>query len=308
MNKKNLSELPPGGSIAGPAGIWGNLATGDGQETAETAERDGNATRAPMPDRSRPGKLRGWINARFHTNEAIAAVQGRFEDGVPHIIGLREFAKKSQLAYEMSALDDPFADYLLVQIEAREEEIREYMRQSSEKHHALMKRALTNEVRNIRGDARVAYEFSKTGSERPRNMRFFFGNYGSRALYNVVQYDELVMLLKTLEHRGVIGPDECRAEIRTARHRIRGFLALGSTYAYGGCTRSDLRERNRTAAVAVEKLLSRGFLDSRMFNGMEDLCRMFANYGERAKYARHEALIDEEPKPGETGSEDAGMQ
>ena len=85
---------------------------------------------------------------------------------------------------------------------------------------------------------------------------------------------------------------------------IRGLLALGDNYEYTGCTRSDLREKNRVAQEAVAKLAARQFIDSRMFNDAAEIMKTFADYDVRPGSARPVDSGDTAETPVSAGAAD----
>ena len=242
--------------------------------------REDESPHGGQPPR-RPGKLQGRIDTKFHTGEAVALVDGRgSDDGKSRIIGLKSFAKRSHLIMTGSEREDPFADYALVQIEHKLDEVTEYMRTEGGRLRDLAKERLDP---GVTPESRVAYE-TTTWSVSPIEEEFILGQYASRALYCLIQYDELVLVAKGLQHHQVITKDECRQAITTAGNQVRGLLALGSNYAYCGCTREDLRAHNRAATDAVKKLVECRFVDPRMFNDEKDVMDYFASYDMRPRY------------------------
>ena len=184
----------------------------------------------------------------------------------------------------MSAADDPFADYFLIQIENRYEEILERVRKAGEHYHAVLDEALANEVRGTDGRTGRAYLLSETVSAQPKKFQFRFGSHASRTLYVIVQFDRLALLIMALIHRGIIDRDQGKAEIDEVWKMLRGMLGLGNNWVVTNCTRQDLRERNSAAAEAVRRLSEKNFVDMRMFGGAEEMCDYFAGYP-RPKWA-----------------------
>ena len=240
-------------------------------------------TQAALPDEApepatnprRPGKLRGRIEAKFNTGEAVALVDGRGQSrGKSRIIGLKGFARRSAIVLESSERGCPFADYGLVEIESKLDEVSAHMQAEGKRLNELAGERLDP---GVSPEDSVAYT-TTTWSVAPVEEEFILGHYSSRALYCLVQYDRLVLLAKGLQHHQVLTREECRDTIDTAGNMIRGLLAMGDSYQYSGCTRSDLREKNRVAQEAVAKLVERRFIDPRMFNDAEEIMKTFADY------------------------------
>lgn len=231
----------------------------------------------------RPGKLRGRIEAKFNTGEAVALVDGRGAGkGKSRIIGLKGFARRSSICLESSERGCPFADYALVEIQSKLDEVSAHMQNEGKRLNDLTGERLDP---GVSPEDSIAYT-TTTWSVAPVEEEFILGHYSSRALYCLVQYDRLVMRAKGLQHHQVLTHEECRKTIDTAGNMIRGLLALGDSYQYTGCTREDLRKGNRVAQDAVAKLAARQFIDSRMFNDAEEIMKTFAEYEPRHGSAR----------------------
>ncbi|MCY4274748.1 MAG: AcaB family transcriptional regulator [Gammaproteobacteria bacterium] len=228
--------------------------------------------------RIKVGQLQGTMEVAIHTREAILLINGRYMGKGPNINSLYDFAKKANIANKMSRADDPFADYLLSQIETREDEILKKLAESSERNFQMMERVLTNQVRNVDGKYEQALSLTRTGSEKPNSMEFRFSKYGSRALYLVVQFDTLVMLIKTIMYSGILANSDGYVEIHEIWANLRSFLSLGRNYVVTNCRRSDLIMKNRTAISAIEKLVKSGFVDPTNFGAMDELCEYFSKY------------------------------
>ena len=238
-------------------------------------------SRASEPDKKIPGKLHGRLETQFHTGEAVALVNGRAGgNGKAHITGLKGFAKRTQAIMSGSGFGDPFADYCLVQIEVQLDDIDEWMRNKGKELKELVEKRLDP---GITADGGVAFE-TRTWSTAPIEEEFILGHYGSMALHRLKQFDEVVLLVKGLQHHHVITNDECRKVIEEAGNKIRGLLAIGNTYDYWGCTRDDLKNRTRRGMAAVEKLKASRFINKEMFNNDDDICNVFSTYSIKPKY------------------------
>lgn len=265
------------------------------EDTGEQAGRDAGSRR--------PGKLRGRIDTKFDTGEAVALIDGRGGGkGKSRIIGLKGFARRSAIVLEGSERGCPFADYCLVQIQSKLDEVSEHFKAEAQRLNELASARLDPGVSPTDS---VAYT-TTTWSESPVEEEFILGHYSSRALYCLVQYDRLVLLAKGLQHHQILKREECRQTIDAAGNMIRGLFALGDSYSYTGCTRSDLREKNRVAQEAVASLVSRQFIDPRMFNSPEEIMETFANYDQLPGAAESDdsGAATEEPAPADPGDAD----
>ncbi len=253
---------------------WGNYAT---EKKPVPSAVQQNET---SPESGEPalGRLQGTIDAEIHSNQALMLINGRRGPGGVAITGLMSFAKKANSAYSMSGMNDPFADYFLIQVENRVEEIIEQVREVGERYHAVLDEALANEVRGTDGRTGRAYLLSETVSAQPKKFQFRFGHHASRALYVIVQFDRLAVLIMALAHQGIIDRDAGKKEIDEVWKMLRGMLGLGHNWIVTNCRRQDLKERNSAAVEAIRKLSEKNFVDMRMFGGPEEMCDYFAEY------------------------------
>ena len=135
---------------------------------------------------SRAGKLKGTVEAQFHTGEALILVDGRDpnpKQGKHRIYGLKHFAKRTGMIMSASERGDPFADYCLAMIHHRLGEIAEDLPAAAEKLKAKADARLDP---RIRSGSWVAFQ-TKTWSISPVEKEFHFGHYASRALYSLIQ-------------------------------------------------------------------------------------------------------------------------
>ena len=242
--------------------------------------------RMPEPDKKVPGKLRGHLEAFFHTGEAVSLVKGRSgRDGKAHITGLTGFAKHTQIVMDGSGNGDPFADFALIQIEAKLEEIDKQMRARGKELQALVEQRLDA---GITPDSGLAFE-ARTWSTDPVEEEFILGHYGSMALLRLKQFDELVLRAKGLLHHHVINNDECRKFIEEAGNSIRGLLSFANAYRFCACTRDDLLNRTLTGVRAIEKLRKSGFINKHMFGDDDDVCDYFSSYSTKPMFLAESA-------------------
>lgn len=270
-------------------------------EDIQTDDAGPGTARGSGPKSKRPGKLRGIINTKFHTGEAYALIDGRGpSNGKSVIIGLKGFARKSTLILDSSERGDPFADSALIQIESKLDEVEQQMRDRGAELRDLSEQRLDP---GVTPEHTVAFE-TRTWSVEPVEEEFVLGHYSSRGLVCLVQYDQLVLLAKGLLHHQVISRDECRQTVDTAGNWMRGLFAIGDSYQFTGVTRTDLQAKNRVAREAVESLVSRRFIDPRLFDDLDEIIDTFAHYSEKPKFGRGPGPEDDTSPPDATPKTD----
>ena len=138
-----------------------------------TAEHNKPDRPQPAAGPRRAGKLRGTVEARFHTGEAIALVDGRPDrDGKKRIHGLKSFAKRTNMVMSASDRGDPFADYCLAEIHNRLEAVAAVIPEKAKWLRELADSRLDPGVRSV---DRVAFQ-STTWSVDPVREEFHFGH------------------------------------------------------------------------------------------------------------------------------------
>lgn len=233
---------------------------------------------------SGPGAALGSVRVAVRTREARMLLRGRRAGDGRDIPGLQAFADRAWTAGRMSARDDPFADYALIQVEAACREANEMLRE-------------TRDLRLPRWREAVS---ARSDQNRPMSMRIRFDAYSGMAMSLILQADDVVHMLQTMAALGMLERKRSYRDIDELVRRIRGMMWPMGTWAPTGCTRRDLARRGDTAVAAVELLIRRGFINPSMFNGPDDICDFFANYGYRPEFA---PVVDPEAL-----SEDSGGQ
>lgn len=187
----------------------------------------------------RPGTLRGDACLVIQTRQAQRLVYGRKQSGEqPGIIGLVRFGMLMKRIWVSAMLDDPYADWYLLQIDETLEAGRVEIRQSKTQIDALLSSA--------RG-----VEIGVAHSLKPARVPLQFANpYGYMGAYLVGDYDELVCAVLTARHVGLLGRDSAEQMLHRGGRLIRRAFLLPTEWKHCAVDRTDLQQNNQRAQTA----------------------------------------------------------
>ena len=221
------------------------------------------------------GTARASVHVAACTRQARMLLRGRNKAGGLNIAGLQEFASQSWIAARMSGCDDPFADYVLVQVETGYKEAVKRLRDIKSLHLLQWRETFS-------GSAAVAVPTARFRSIR---MRIPCSIHASMAIALILQADGIIHMLQTMVGLGVLGRGDAYREIDPLVSGIRRMMSGTDSWAPTGCTRRDLVERTDKAIAAVERLTKRQFIERSMFGGVDDICDYFGGYAYRPEFA-----------------------
>lgn len=226
---------------------------------AESMMADEQTARAPrqLPDNAdpavdyataaqRPGTLRGEASLLIQTRQAQRLVYGRRQSKEqPGIVGLVRFGLLTKRIWTSAMLDDPYADWFLIQmheaLEASRETIRAFKRQVD---------ALLQGMEGV--DIRIAH------SLQPVRVPLQFANpYGYMGAYLIADFDELVRTVLTARHVGLIARDPAEQMLERGGRAVRRTFLIPMGWKHCAISRDDLRHetpRGRTARAAMGEL------------------------------------------------------
>lgn len=209
-------------------------------------------TKMPM---SKPGGLKTEAQMIIHTKIAHAIFYGRRADRKskkPSIIGLALFAKNSKMIWDQAAIDDPYADNKLLEIE------------SALDNAALVIRKCTETVDEIisgMNNISVVSDKSSNPISLPLTFTCPYGYMGARLL---ADFDSLMIKILTAAHMGLVfGNDKYNLE-RDAGRAIRHAFRISSGFRSSGASRDDFAANNQRAQDALKK---NGSLDEDVLSG-----------------------------------------
>ena len=197
----------------------------------------------PVPALLAPGSLPSRSDPiELHTLQGVHLFLGQQRQGSrPGHPGLRQFARHVGEAYRNAALDDPWADWKLIQVE---EALERSALELSQLDGRLAERLAQCPVRPADepclSPTRIAFQFASP-----------YGYLGARLLQ---QYDAYVRRLVHARHAALLTRDQLSRWIREGRRRvIRAWLsAMG--YRAMGVARRDLDPMTSLAAKAALRM------------------------------------------------------
>lgn len=208
------------------------------------------------------------MQVTYCTRQARMLLRGRNKGDGRDIVGLQRFARQAWLASRMSAGDDPFADYALMQVEAAHREVRQTFLDIKSGYLSKWHEHLPD----------IAGGLGANTQPRSMRMRFATNSYADMAMALILQMDNIVQMLEALHKIGILEKrDVCREANRIASG-IRRMMSVLGTWTPTGCMRQDLAERNATAIASIEQLTKRRFINHAMFSTIGELCDFFAKY------------------------------
>ena len=223
----------------------------------------------------------GSATVTLHTNFANRTVLGRNESsGKPPIPSVFQFNAAASLVVKSCRTDDPFAWFALVDIEESQEQISKILSIYDQKLDEILKI-----------DDRIKLE--ETTSKKPQTHTINLSGYGFTMVELICDYDNVCCKCFNAVHRNRISHDEGFKIMEAGSLAMRRGILAGQRYVFTGVTRQDLKQGNQKAENAVEKLITRGFIDQRKFNDTQDMCQFFASYEPETKFGPSVIKISE---------------
>lgn len=187
----------------------------------------------------RPGTLRGDACLVIQTRQAQRLVYGRKQSGQqPGIIGLVRFGMLMKRIWVSAMMDDPYADWYLLQIDDTLEAGRVEIQQSK------------NQIDELLCSSR-GVEIAVAHSLKPARVPLQFANpYGYMGAYLVGDYDELVCAVLTARHVGLLGRDSAEQMLHRGGRLIRRAFLLPTQWKHCAVDRIDLHQNNQRALAA----------------------------------------------------------
>ena len=190
-----------------------------------------------------PGALRSQTSLEIQTRQAQRLVYGRrAKDGKAAIVGLTRFGTMLRVIWQGASVDDPWADWCLVQIENDLLLARETL-------ESLLTR-VQKQLKSVR-----AMDVSVAHSVEPVKVQLTFTSpYGFMAAYLLSDYDLLVRAILTGRHIGLFDRDTTERLLSEGGRVVRRAFNTAQGYRYLGVCREDVRQKTQKAARAEEML------------------------------------------------------
>ncbi len=227
----------------------------DSNSSLPSHEDNADPINDPKLVSTKPGRVKTQGKFVVHTQLAHRLFYGRrkgveivkengkeFKKQIKAIIGVVRFGTNINAIYDMAAVDDPYADAKLIEIEDALYEVRELLTNNIE---AL--RQLLGEM----SEMQITPAFSIKPITLPLEFRTpFFGYEATRV---VKYFDRLVLLALTTKQTGDILDSDWNRIVNKTGSKIRAVFLMSAQYRVTGVTRDDMAAKNERARAAIEK-------------------------------------------------------
>ena len=197
----------------------------------------------PRTTRVTPGRTVGGANMTLHTKNAHRLFYGRKhvkEKNLPAIVGLVRFASQSANIHNAVVANDPYADWVLIDIEEALEAV-EKLIQTQQVH-------LNDVLSGYEG-----IEFSIQESTEPVNIPLVFHSPMAFAASRIlVAFDTLVRSALAARQYALIVNDDWNYSVNRCSSAIRGCFEIVNSWKHTGVTRHDIAANNAVARRAAE--------------------------------------------------------
>jgi integrating conjugative element protein (TIGR03761 family) len=193
-----------------------------------------------------PGAMQMSAVVKFHSTQSINLFRGRKGDpanGVRPIIGLARFARQVSLVWSAAAIDDPYADQVLLDIENA---------------YDAAKATLESKEQAMKGllEGMEDFEVTLQASIDPVEIKLqFYSPWGFRAAMLLKQFDKLVRMALTARHIGIFTESDWLSIVRESARALRHMFNEVDGWVSTGVKREDLRNNTAVAKRAQNRYL-----------------------------------------------------
>jgi integrating conjugative element protein (TIGR03761 family) len=190
-----------------------------------------------------PGGLRGVADLYVQTRQAQRLVLGRAAtEDRPAITGLVRFGMMVRHLWAAAAIDDPYADWYLLQTLEALEHGREDIGRMQQEVEGLLQ--------GIEG-----VDISVAESQKPARIPLQFANpYGYMGAYLISDYDRFARAALTARHVGLLDRDASERLLAKGGRLVRRAFAATQGYKHCAVTRDDMAANNARARAAIEAM------------------------------------------------------
>ena len=204
-----------------------------------------SATKGVTPSQVRPGRMNGDVTITLHTLQAHQMFNGRKRNDAekkPGITGLIRFAGAMNKIWVAAAHNDPYADYILFDIEQSLNTASEFLAdQSADMSDRLDKLS----QRGYRIDLRA--------SSSPIDLSLRFApEFTHKAALVLLDFDFMVRQALSLRHAAVLSKRDWGYVSHTGRKLIRAAFEGSLRFHTTNVTRDDMAANNPVAQKAKE--------------------------------------------------------
>lgn len=191
------------------------------------------------------GLLRSDIELTLHTYHAARLWTGRKpKTGEKHqgVLGLTGYIHFTGRISRASSEDDPYADWMLIQIEEKLDQATARIK------------TIREEVSGYLAQLPSQLKITENLNLSPARITLYVNTpVGFQGVYLLIQFDELVRDLLLAQHIGLMGREMKETMINQGAHQIRSLFALTQNYRHTGVARDDIAANNAKARDAAEK-------------------------------------------------------
>jgi integrating conjugative element protein (TIGR03761 family) len=191
------------------------------------------------------GSLRSQIDLSLHTYHAARLWAGRKPNSTDKhqgVLGLTGFLHLTNVIKIAAAQDDPYADWMIIQIEERIEKAK------------FQIASIRDQVKEVIASIPKQLTVSENLNISPARMPLFVNSpLGFQGVYLLVEFDELARDLLLAQHIGLMGRRQMEEMLDRAAHQIRSTFAMVQNYRNTGVTRDDVAANNPRAREVIER-------------------------------------------------------
>lgn len=236
------------------------------------------------------GALRGETSITIQTRQAQILLTGReASEGKPRIMGLMQFSTYLSQIAVAARQDDPWADWMLVQVEERLEQAEGKLKEQQ----ANLDRVL---------GANPMMDIQVSESVKPLKVSIGFASSHAYWVARVIlQFDSVVRAVLTARHHALLDQQMSSLLMDDAARLIRRIFETTVRYRVTGLTRADLKAGNARVAEAEQKM---GCVPADILEGARRA--KFAPALPASQTEQASAPAEEKPTPAAADSDEAG--
>lgn len=218
--------------------------TDDDRDTAPV-NNSSVSNKSVAPTKARPGRMSGDVTITLHTLQAHQMFLGRkknIPDKKPAITGMLRFAGMMNKIWVAASHDDPYADYILFDIEQSLNKAAEYISEQSEEMSQRLDKLKEH-----------GYKIDLRSSSSPIDLSLRFApEFTHKAALILLDYDYLVRQSLSLRHAAVLSKRDFGYINHTALNLIRASFESSLRFMNTNVTRDDMAANNPVAQKAKE--------------------------------------------------------
>ena len=190
-----------------------------------------------------PGALHGNVWLTIQSWHAQRLISGRgAAPGKPAITGLVGFADRLRVIWSAACLDDPYADWWLIKLDAALERTRRRIERE-------------RETLDARLTAHATLRIEVATTDKPHRVRLQFTNpYAYGGAHVVAEFDTTARTILTARHVGLITAADAEASLRGCSGAIRTLFAVPEGYRVFRVDRAAVKRRDPAAKTAAERM------------------------------------------------------